>query len=54
MILPLAVPHGTALVGSILVAVAYPAGRPFLASFAVLGVTAVIGLGLGVLLPRQR
>jgi predicted MFS family arabinose efflux permease len=45
---------GTALVGSILVAVAYPTGRPFLASFVVLGVTAVIGLGLGVLLPRQR
>jgi MFS family permease len=45
---------GTALVGSILVAVAYPTGRPFLASFAVLGATAVIGLGLGVLLPRQR
>jgi MFS family permease len=45
---------GTALVGSILVAVAYPAGHPFLASFALLGVTAVIGLGLAVLLPRQR
>jgi MFS family permease len=42
---------GTALVGSVLVAAA--AGYPFAASAVMLLVFALIGLGLGVLIPRQ-
>ncbi len=43
---------GTALVGSVLVAAAE--GYPFAASAILLLVFALIGLGLGVLIPRQR
>jgi MFS family permease len=43
---------GTALVGSVLVAAA--AGYPFAASAVMLLVFALIGLGLSVLIPRQR
>lgn len=43
---------GTALVGSVLVAAA--AGYPFAAAGAMLLVFALIGLGLGLLIPRQR
>jgi MFS family permease len=43
---------GTALVGSVLVAAA--AGYPFAAAATMLLVFALIGLGLGVLIPRQR
>jgi MFS family permease len=45
---------GTALVGSVLVAVQLPAGKPFAVGLAMLVVFTVIGLGLGALIPRQR
>lgn len=38
---------GTALVGSVLVAVKFPAGKPFAAGLAMLVVISLIGLGLG-------
>ncbi|MET7400013.1 MFS transporter [Dactylosporangium sp. NPDC005572] len=43
---------GTALAGSVIVAAAHPAGRPYAASLTVLVVVAVVGLVLAVLLPR--
>jgi len=43
---------GTALVGSVLVAVTLPAGKPFVAAFIVMLVFALIGLVLSVLIPR--
>ena len=43
---------GTALVGSIMVAVSLPEGKPFAAALIVLAVIAVIGLVLAVLIPR--
>jgi len=44
---------GTALVGSVLVAVKLPEGRPFAVALTMMIVFTVIGLILGVLLPRQ-
>jgi MFS family permease len=44
---------GTALVGSILVAVKMPAGKPYAVAFTVLGVITLIGLVLAVLIPSQ-
>ena len=44
---------GTALVGSILVAVRLPAGKPFAAGLATMLVLALIGLVLAVLIPRK-
>jgi predicted MFS family arabinose efflux permease len=44
---------GTALVGSVLVAVKLPAGKPFAVGLATMLVVALIGLVLGVLIPRQ-
>jgi hypothetical protein len=44
---------GTALVGSILVAAAFPAGRPYAASFGTLTAIALVGLGLAPLVPRR-
>jgi MFS family permease len=44
---------GTALAGSILVAVKLPAGKPFAVAATVLGVITLIGLVLAVLIPRQ-
>ena len=44
---------GTALVGSILVAVKLPAGKPFAAALALMLVVAFAGLLLGFLIPRQ-
>jgi predicted MFS family arabinose efflux permease len=44
---------GTALVGSVLVAVAKPAGAPYATALVMLLVFAVIGLVLAVLLPRS-
>jgi MFS family permease len=44
---------GTALVGSVLVAVKQPAGKPFAAALIMLLVFTVIGLVLGVLIPRE-
>ena len=44
---------GTALAGSIIVAVALPKGGPFAASLATLTVVAAIGLVLALLLPQQ-
>ncbi len=44
---------GTALVGSILVAVKLPAGKPFAAGLATMLVLALIGLVLAVLIPRK-
>ena len=44
---------GTALVGSVLVAVRLPAGRPFAVALTMMLVFTVIGLVLGVLIPRQ-
>jgi MFS family permease len=44
---------GTALVGSVLVAVKLPEGRPFAVGLTMLLVLAVIGLVLAVLIPRQ-
>jgi MFS family permease len=43
---------GTALVGSVLVAVKLPAGKPFAAALTVMLVITLIGLVLGVLIPR--
>jgi MFS family permease len=45
---------GTALVGSILVAVKLPAGKPYAVALTVLGVITLIGLVLAVLIPRQQ
>jgi nitrate/nitrite transporter NarK len=44
---------GTALVGSILVAVKLPAGKPFAVALVMLLVFAIIGLCLAVLIPRH-
>jgi MFS family permease len=44
---------GTALVGSILVAVKMPAGKPFAAGLATMLVLTLIGLVLGLLIPRK-
>jgi predicted MFS family arabinose efflux permease len=44
---------GTALVGSVLVAVKLPEGRPFAVALAVMLVIAVIGLVLAILIPRR-
>jgi len=43
---------GTALVGSVMVAVKLPAGKPFAVALTMLLVFALIGLVLGVLIPR--
>jgi MFS family permease len=44
---------GTALVGSVLVAVKLPAGRPFAVALSVMLVIALIGLVIAVLIPRR-
>jgi nitrate/nitrite transporter NarK len=44
---------GTALVGSVLVAVKLPEGKPFAVAVAMMLVITLIGLVLAVLLPRQ-
>jgi nitrate/nitrite transporter NarK len=44
---------GTALVGSVLVAVKLPAGRPFAVALITLLVITLIGLVIAVLIPRQ-
>ncbi len=44
---------GTALVGSVLVAVALPEGKPFAVALTLMLVFALIGLVLAVLIPRQ-
>jgi predicted MFS family arabinose efflux permease len=44
---------GTALVGSVLVAVTLPKGKPFAVALTILLVIALIGLVLAVLIPRQ-
>jgi MFS family permease len=44
---------GTALVGSIMVAVKLPVGKPFAAALGTMLVITLIGLVLGVLIPRQ-
>jgi MFS family permease len=44
---------GTALVGSVLVAVTLPKGKPFAVALAIMLVIALIGLVLAVLIPRQ-
>jgi len=44
---------GTALVGSVLVAVKLPAGKPFAVGLATMLVITLIGLALAVLIPRQ-
>jgi MFS family permease len=44
---------GTALAGSILVAAANPGGRPYLTALGTLTVIAIIGLLLGILIPRE-
>jgi MFS family permease len=44
---------GTALVGSVLVAVKQPAGKPFAAGLIMMLVLTLIGLILGVLIPRR-
>jgi Na+/melibiose symporter-like transporter len=44
---------GTALVGSVLVAVRLPAGQPFAVALTMMLVFTVIGLVLGVLIPRK-
>jgi MFS family permease len=44
---------GTALVGSVLVAVKLPAGKPFAVGLAMMLVITLIGLGLAILIPRQ-
>ncbi len=44
---------GTAVVGSILVAVSSPAGHPFAVALVTMAVITVIGLALAVLIPRQ-
>ena len=45
---------GTALVGSVLVAVKLPEGRPFAVALTTMLVVALIGLVLAVLIPRQQ
>jgi MFS family permease len=45
---------GTALVGSVLVAVKLPSGKPFAVALTVMLVIALIGLVLAILIPRQR
>jgi hypothetical protein len=45
---------GTALVGSILVGVTLPAGKPFGIGLVTMLVIALIGLVLAVLIPRKR
>ena len=45
---------GTALVGSIMVAVKLPGGKPFAAALATMLVITLIGLVLAVLIPRER
>jgi MFS family permease len=45
---------GTALVGSVLVAVKLPVGKPFAVALTMLLVFTLIGLVLGILIPRQR
>jgi predicted MFS family arabinose efflux permease len=44
---------GTALVGSVLVAVKLPEGKPFAVALIMLLVIALIGLVIAVLIPRQ-
>ncbi len=44
---------GTALVGSVLVAVKLPEGRPFAVALTIMLVVALIGLVLAVLIPRK-
>jgi predicted MFS family arabinose efflux permease len=44
---------GTALVGSVLVAVTLPAGKPFAVALVTMLVITIIGLVLAVLIPRQ-
>jgi hypothetical protein len=44
---------GTALVGSFMVAVKLPAGKPFAVALTMMLVFALIGLVLGVLIPRR-
>jgi predicted MFS family arabinose efflux permease len=44
---------GTALVGSVLVAVTLPKGQPFAVALTIMLVIALIGLVLAVLIPRQ-
>jgi MFS family permease len=44
---------GTALVGSVLVAVALPKGQPFAVALTIMLVIALIGLVLAILIPRQ-
>ena len=44
---------GTALVGSVLVAAKLPAGKPFAVALVMMLVLTLIGLVLGVLIPRQ-
>jgi predicted MFS family arabinose efflux permease len=44
---------GTALVGSVLVAVTMPAGKPFAVALTMMIVFTLIGLVLGVLIPRS-
>jgi hypothetical protein len=44
---------GTALVGSVLVAVKPPEGRPFAVALTMMLVLTLIGLVLGVLIPRR-
>jgi predicted MFS family arabinose efflux permease len=44
---------GTALVGSVLVAVKLPEGKPFAVALTMMLVIALIGLVLAVLIPRQ-
>jgi MFS family permease len=45
---------GTALVGSVLVAVKLPAGRPWAVALALMLAFTIIGLVIGVLIPRQE
>ncbi|HEY0806081.1 MAG TPA: MFS transporter, partial [Pseudonocardiaceae bacterium] len=45
---------GTALVGSVLVAVKLPEGRPFAVALAIMLVIALIGLVLAVVIPREQ
>ena len=44
---------GTALVGSVLVAVKLPAGRPFAVALTIMLVITLIGLVIAVLIPRE-
>jgi predicted MFS family arabinose efflux permease len=45
---------GTALAGSILVAAAFPGGRPFALSLTMLVVITLVGLVIAMLIPRRR